>query len=77
MVVPAAREIVPMRRNQFGLKALLWLTLAVATVLTSWAMIDLAAAACGTGEVPYMTLVWMGAAYSMAVVTLVATRAKI
>lgn len=66
-----------MPRPQYSLKTLLWLMAVVATVLTGWAMIDLTTLGTEAGEVPYLTLSWMGAAYVVAFVTLAKWREKL
>jgi len=66
-----------MPRPQFSLKTLLWLMAAVATVLTGWAMFDVADLASESGDVPYLTLGWMGATYVVAFVTLAKTRERL
>lgn len=66
-----------MPRPQFSLKTLLWLTAAVATVLTGWSALDLAHCASESGEVPYLTLAWTSAAYIAGLVTLAKARAKL
>jgi hypothetical protein len=62
-----------MPRTQFGLKTLLRLMASVATVLTGWAILDLAHLATESGEVPYLTLGGMGVAYVVAFVALAKT----
>jgi hypothetical protein len=63
-----------MPRPQFSLKTMLWLTLAVAVVLTEWAMIDLVAEASESGELRGASLLWMGTACLAAWAALIAFR---
>ena len=63
-----------MPRPQFSLKMMLWLTLAVAMVLTQWAMIDLLAEAGESAVLRSTALAWMAATSLAAFITLITFR---
>ena len=65
------------RRFQFSLKMILWLTLAVAMVLTGWALVDEVSAAAQSGELPYASLLWMSVAYLVTFIGLSAMRGRL
>jgi len=62
---------------QFSLKRMFWLIAVVATVLTGWAMLDVAHLASESGEVPYLTLLGMASAYVVGSVTLAKMRERL